>query len=227
MRFRSMIGWTALAIVTAAPVAAQQPFDEKKYPPIAGQWQRVGGLGLFDNTKPVALGQQAPLTPEYQAVYEANMAKDKAGMVVLTEEQDLIYRDFPAPYAGNTMPVAVPAEPQWALEIHPEALFLFRYSALTFNGHRIHYDRPYATEIEGYPGLVVHGPLIATLLLELLEKVLPGAHVAAFSFKAISPLFDTAPFLVCGRAEAGGKDVILWAQTLDGSLAVLANANLV
>jgi 3-methylfumaryl-CoA hydratase len=153
--------------------------------------------------------------------------KDTTGVVMLTEEQDIVYRDLPALGVRNTMPTAVPADPQWAQEIHPETSLLFRYSALTFNGHRIHYDRPYATEIEGYPGLVVQGPLIATLLLELLEKELPGAQVAAFSFRAVSPLFDTTPFLVCGRVEAGGKDVILWAQTLDGSLAISANANLV
>ena len=79
-------------------------------------------------------------------------------------------------------------------------MLLFRYSALTFNGHRIHYDRRYVTEVEGYPGLVVHGPLIATLLLELLRRERPDATVMRFSFRAVSPLFDVAPFTVSGRA---------------------------
>jgi hypothetical protein len=79
MRLRSLIGWTALAVAIAGPAAAQQPFDEKSYPPMAGQWQRVGALGVFDSTKPVGLGQQAPLTPEYQKIYEANLAEVAKG----------------------------------------------------------------------------------------------------------------------------------------------------
>ena len=75
---------------------------------------------------------------------------------------------------------------------------LFRYSALTFNGHRIHYDRRYVTEVEGYPGLIVHGPLIATLLLDLVRRERPDATVLAFSFRAVSPLFDVASFTVNG-----------------------------
>ena len=80
MLFRSVIGSVALAAaVIAGPVAAQQPFDENKYPPMAGQWQRVGPLGVFDSTKPPARGQQAPLTPEYQARFEANLAEVAKG----------------------------------------------------------------------------------------------------------------------------------------------------
>jgi hypothetical protein len=79
MRLRCMIGSAALVAVMAGPVAAQQPFDEAKYPNIAGQWQRVGALGVFDSTKPIGLGQQAPLTPEYQKIYEANLAEVARG----------------------------------------------------------------------------------------------------------------------------------------------------
>ena len=80
---------------------------------------------------------------------------------------------------------------------------LFRYSALTFNGHRIHYDRRYVTEVEGYPGLVVHGPLIATLLLDLLRREMPEADVSRFQFKAIRPLFDLDTFFRSGGLGAG------------------------
>ena len=86
---------------------------------------------------------------------------------------------------------------------------LFRYSALTFNGHRIHYDRPYAMETEGYPGLIVHAPLVATLLMELCRDERPEARLAAFDFRIVRPLFDTAPFTVEGRPTQGGAD--LWA----------------
>ena len=85
-------------------------------------------------------------------------------------------------------------------------MLLFRYSALTFNGHRIHYDRRYVTEVEGYPGLVVHGPLIATLLLDLLRRELPDARVSHFAFRALKPTYDVAPFRVCGPARRGRPD---------------------
>jgi 3-methylfumaryl-CoA hydratase len=104
-------------------------------------------------------------------------------------------------------------------------VLLFRYSALTFNGHRIHYDRRYVTEVEGYPGLIVHGPLIATLLVDLLSREHPGAVVRRFEFKALSPLFDLHPFTVCGRAD-GDKRFALWARNADGALAMQATAEI-
>jgi 3-methylfumaryl-CoA hydratase len=103
---------------------------------------------------------------------------------------------------------------------------LFRYSALTFNGHRIHYDRRYATEVEGYPGLVVHGPLIATLLVELVRSNLPGAVVTRFEFRAVSPIFDTGAFSVCGKPEDDGKTIRLWATNSAGALAMSAAAKI-
>ena len=103
-------------------------------------------------------------------------------------------------------------------------MLLFRYSALTFNGHRIHYDRRHATDVEGYPGLVVHGPLIATLLLDLLRRHLPTAEVAAFEFKAVRPTFDGQRLHLCGRTD--GDAVALWAQDHEGRLAMQAQARL-
>ncbi|HSF49111.1 MAG TPA: MaoC family dehydratase N-terminal domain-containing protein [Burkholderiales bacterium] len=143
-----------------------------------------------------------------------------------TEEHDIVYRDNPNPGEPAPKPKAAPAEHAWERTIHPDDVFLFRYSALTFNGHRIHYDRRYVTEIEGYPGLVVHGPLIATLLLDLLRRKLPDATVARFAFRAVSPLFDIAPFSVCGKPEGDGKTVKLWAKNAEGALAMEATATL-
>ncbi len=108
--------------------------------------------------------------------------------------------------------------------MRPDDALLFRYSALTFNAHRIHYDYRYATKVEGYPGLVVHGPLIATLLLDLLRRNMPEATVARFSFRAVGPLFDTGPFRVCGKRENDGKTVSLWARNEGGGLATTATA---
>jgi 3-methylfumaryl-CoA hydratase len=103
-------------------------------------------------------------------------------------------------------------------------VLLFRYSALTFNGHRIHYDRRYVTEVEGYPGLVVHGPLLATLLLDLLREHRPDATVIRYTFRASSPLFDTEPFFLCGEPASDGKTVGLWAKDPRGGLAMEATA---
>jgi len=108
----------------------------------------------------------------------------------------------------------------------PDAVLLFRYSALTFNGHRIHYDRKYVTEVEGYPGLVVHGPLIATLLLDLLRWKLPEATVRRYEFRAVRPLFDINAFDVCGEPAPDGRSVRLWAKDHEGSLAMDAIADI-
>jgi 3-methylfumaryl-CoA hydratase len=119
-----------------------------------------------------------------------------------------------------------PADAAWSREIHPDPVLLFRYSALTFNAHRIHYDRRYVMETEGYPGLVVHGPLIATLLVDLLRRERPGAQMSGFSFRAVSPLFDIAPFFVRGTPADDGKSIRLWAANCDGGLAMDATATL-
>ena len=99
-------------------------------------------------------------------------------------------------------------------------MLLFRYSALTFNGHRIHYDRDYATGEECYPGLVVHGPLTATFLVDHFLRAHPGAPIKSFSFRAQRPLFDTAPFELCLAKTPGGAD--LWARNPAGEVAVTA-----
>jgi 3-methylfumaryl-CoA hydratase len=137
----------------------------------------------------------------------------------LTEEHDIVYRGHAQAGQSAPAPPIAPADAAWVRTIQPDDVLLFRYSALTFNGHRIHYDRRYATEVEGYPGLVVHGPLIATLLLDLLRRNLPRAHVKRFEFRAVSPLFDTASFAVCGAPRDGNK-VQLWARNESGGLAM-------
>ena len=136
----------------------------------------------------------------------------------LVEFHDIVYRE--AQQAGDAVPppLAAPAEAAWRRQIVPDDVLLFRYSALTFNGHRIHYDRQYVTQVEAYPGLIVHGPLIATLLLDLLRREMPDADVAAFRFKAVRPTFDLHPFHVQGQPDADGKTVRLWASDHEGWL---------
>ncbi|MFO1469228.1 MAG: hypothetical protein U1F35_22720 [Steroidobacteraceae bacterium] len=107
--------------------------------------------------------------------------------IAVVEDQDIVYRDHPRAGEAPPAPVAAPSTCDWSRDLQVEPTLLFRYSALTPNGHRIHYDRPYATGEEGYPGLVVHGPLLATLLLELLRVHRPEALVREFTFRLAKP----------------------------------------
>ncbi|URI06314.1 MaoC family dehydratase N-terminal domain-containing protein [Aquincola tertiaricarbonis] len=145
---------------------------------------------------------------------------------VIVEHHDIVYRAAQQPGDAPPPPQAAETGAPWQREIVPDDVLLFRYSALTFNGHRIHYDRKYVTEVEGYPGLIVHGPLIATLLMDLLRRQAPGAEVASFRFKAVRPTFDLHPFRVNGAPSADGKTVRLWAQDHEGWLTMDAVATL-
>jgi 3-methylfumaryl-CoA hydratase len=133
---------------------------------------------------------------------------------------------MPLPGSGAPAPTAAPPDPAWSRTITPDPVLLFRYSALTFNGHRIHYDRDYACGLEGYPGLVVHGPLVATLLADLLQRHMPDAQMSAFAFRAVGSLFDSEPFTVCGLPDPDGRSVQLWAQNARGELTMRAEATL-
>jgi len=130
----------------------------------------------------------------------------------------------PAPGDVAPPPRMAPAAAAWERKWVPDDVLLFRYSALTFNGHRIHYDRRYVTEVEGYPGLVVHGPLIATLLLDLLRDRMPDAEVARYEFRALRPLFDIHSFFVCGDPRPDGKTIRLWTRDHEGALTMDATA---
>lgn len=149
------------------------------------------------------------------------------GDVALVEEHDIVYRDPPRAAGEAAPPPGRPAreDAAWRREVRPDDVLLFRYSALTFNGHRIHYDRRYATGVEGYPGLVVHGPLVATLLADLARRHEPRP-LRTFRFRALRPLFDTAPFAVCGAPSPDGSGLALWARAPDGSAAMEAEAGL-
>lgn len=131
------------------------------------------------------------------------------GTVLIDEEQDIVYREAAV---GSTAPPPPegpgPALPPVVRHVRADTIQLFRYSALTFNSHRIHYDRPYATGVEGYPALVVHGPYIATLLMDLFLRQHPGALVTGFSFRAMRPVFDTDPFTLGLTEDAGGGDLL-------------------
>ncbi|OZI42844.1 FAS1-like dehydratase domain-containing protein [Bordetella genomosp. 4] len=136
------------------------------------------------------------------------------GVLAIEEEQDIVYRQPSPPKLVGT---DVPPASQWREPVNPSPVLLFRYSAVTFNGHRIHYDHPYVTGTEGYPGLVVHGPMIATFMLAAFCHAHPAARLEQFSYRGLRPLVAPTPFEVAGRvAEPGQAD--LWAEQ-DGTLA--------
>jgi 3-methylfumaryl-CoA hydratase len=130
--------------------------------------------------------------------------------VAIRERQDIVYRDVP-----TATPSAAPAKPAPVLptakhrETHmADPVLLFRYSALTFNGHRIHYDRDYVTKVEGYPGLIFHGPMQAALLVEYAARLHGGTAPRKFTYRGVQPLFDGSEFSVNGNETDGGME--LW-----------------
>ena len=148
--------------------------------------------------------------------------------LAIEEEHDIVYRDAPPPGQPPAPKAPQPVEIRdgdWRRTVAPDPIMLFRYSALTFNGHRIHYDNPYVTGVEGYPGLVVHGPLIATLLADLCRDE-SGRSLRRFAFRAKSPLFAMAPFTVSGRLEADGDTCTAAAIDPDDATAMTAEAEL-
>jgi len=188
--------------------------------------------------QPLTIGEAAVREGEILAVTEKS---GKAGKLVfvtvryrirqgdavrIEEEQDIVYKEpgprIPAP--APLPPLPAPPAGAWVEEITPDTVLLFRFSALTFNAHRIHYDRPYALEEEGYPGLVVHGPLTAVMLAGLTERHSPDQRIAAFTFQGRAPLFDLYPFRLIGRPE--GDTVALEAQGPDGKITMQATAEL-
>jgi 3-methylfumaryl-CoA hydratase len=145
------------------------------------------------------------------------------GALAVTEEQDIVYREAAtAPSPPPAKPSGTPRVASEMRRVVPDPTQLFRFSALTFNAHRIHYDRDYARDVELYPGLVVQGPYIAMLLLDHLLRHVPAVRLHTFRFRAKSPLFDTAPFDVCLARSERGYD--LWAVDVDGREAMSAEA---
>ena len=146
--------------------------------------------------------------------------------LAITEEYDTVFREEVKPGAKSGVPKrdAVPADLPWRRTITPGPVNLFRFSALTGNPHRIHYDRPYAMEVEGYPGLVVHGPFTQVCLTNFIRDHNPGRPIHTFRMRARAPLFDTAPFDLVGRATEGGAACEVWAITPGGTIAMQASA---
>jgi 3-methylfumaryl-CoA hydratase len=148
--------------------------------------------------------------------------------LAVEEERRTVFREEVKAGQGNQAPrrELAPADVPWRRTVTADPVLLFRFSALTFNSHRIHYDRAWAMETEGYPGLVVHGPLTTTLLIDFARDCNPGRTVRSYTTQARAPLFDTAPFELRGRPTADGRGAELWAVTPEGTIAMSADVGL-
>lgn len=184
--------------------------------------------------RPLQIGRPARREATIQSITEKTGSSGKLAFVTVSyqysqdnvvcieESQDIVYREpgppLPMPKAKERQPLP---EGTWTRTIIPDTRLLFRFSALTFNAHRIHYDRDYANSEEGYPGLVVHGPLTAILLLRLVQEN-TAQTISSFQFCGKAPIFDISPFLLFGKRK--DNEVELEAQGPDGKTAMVASA---
>ncbi len=196
--------------------------------------RRMFAGGAMERLGDVALGVETTKTTTIESVerkeggqgelvfVELTMDFAQGGTPVLRERQTIVYLDpgapvpLPTPVAADQLPAGEVVE-----DFTPNEVDLFRFSAVTFNGHRIHYDHPYATGVEGYPALVVHGPFIASKLLDLAMRT-AGADAKRFSFRARRPAFVNQPLRFVADAAEGGYS--LKAVRADGQVAMTADA---
>ena len=197
--------------------------------------QRMWAGGRMTFARPLAVGERATRRSE---IVKIEPKSGRSGQLVFVtvrhtvsgaagpatvEEHDIVYREQAGPGGAAAGPVPAPPRADWSRTVVPDPVLLFRFSALTFNGHRIHYDRRYCEAEAGYPGLVVHGPLTFVLLLDLVRRELPRAAVASVDYRMLRPLFDIHRFTVnAARGEDGTLD--LWAADHEGALATKASA---
>ena len=200
--------------------------------------RRMWAGGRFTFIKPLKVGGTASRQSKIADIQQKKGASGQLIFVTIEHEiadeqgpcisevQELVFREAPRPgekpERGDRAPVVLP----WRKLVTPDPLLLFRYSALTFNGHRIHYDLKYTTEEEHYPGLVVHGPLLATLMMELVREKVEDRPITGFVYRALHPVFDTGQFSVGGRNGKDGNSAELWIADSHGTLAMQARADL-
>jgi 3-methylfumaryl-CoA hydratase len=144
-----------------------------------------------------------------------------AAGLAIREQQDIVFREAPSSGAEPDTPVSAPAQslnPQWSHEHRADSVLLFRYSALTFNSHRIHYDYPYTTVVEGYPDLVVHGPLLFTLLAQAMSQEHPQLGIKSLNMRAVRPLYCNRPFRLQGQLSHDKQQALLWSLDEHGSV---------
>ena len=201
-------------------------------PPVQLPRRMFAGMKT-DFLHPLIIGHEAERESEVIDMKEKNGAsgplifvrvqtkiKQKGGLCIM-DEQEIVYREMGAPLTlPETKHLPEPPANSWSQEMIADETMLFRFSAVTFNGHKIHYDRTYAATEEGYPALVVHAPLLAMLLLQLVRRN-TGKRVKRFEYRAMAPLFDGQPFQL-SAVEEGADSVNMQVLRTDGKTAARA-----
>ncbi|MEZ5817494.1 MAG: MaoC family dehydratase N-terminal domain-containing protein [Hyphomicrobiaceae bacterium] len=164
----------------------------------------TGTLIFTTQTRRISTPRGLALTEDYQGAFREEVKEGEKSGIPKREE--------------------VPSNLPWRRTIKADVVSLFRFSAITFNPHRIHYDKPYAMGSEGYPGLVVHGPYSQHCLSDFIRDMNPGKRMATFNMRARAPLFEDDPFELVGRPSEGGKGAEVWALTPAGTIAMQATA---
>jgi 3-methylfumaryl-CoA hydratase len=226
--------WSWISFLPISPMSAVGPDGHPRrggfLPPIALERRMWAGsrIVVYDDLR---LGEEIVRTSRIASINEKH---GKAGSMVfvtvehrtssprglaMEEQQDIVYLAIPQVFTPPP-PTFAPRAPDWSQPFPLDPVLLFRFSALTFNGHRIHYDRRYAEEVEHYPGLVVHGPLQALALFEAARARAPERRAARFAFRGLRPLFEHDRATLNGRAEDGG--LALYTANADGAISMAA-----
>lgn len=196
--------------------------------------RRMWAGGSLKFLQPILIGKEIIKKSTIQNIAEKNGSTGALCIVTvlhelfdgeelcISEKQNLVFREDPKPNAPKATPPAPPQGAKIARQILPDPVTMFRYSALTFNGHRIHYDVDYARDIEGYEGLVFHAPLTATLLLNLAKEI-AGKEISNFDYRATAPLFGHERFSIHGKKD--NDKIIVWAQTPNSNQAMIGEAD--
>jgi 3-methylfumaryl-CoA hydratase len=204
-------------------------------PPIPLPRRRIGGTRVTFH-EPLRIGDDITRVTEIAdiqiddgpsgamaTVIERNSISNSRGLAVVEERDLVMLSEARAEAAAPTSP-EVPTQATWRQVIEPNPPLLFRFSAIRFNSHRIHYDRDYVTKVEHLPGLVVQSSLISQLLIEMCRRELPTRQLASFGFKSVRQIYDTGKFTIAGAPAADGREATLWALDADGKLAMTATA---
>jgi 3-methylfumaryl-CoA hydratase len=204
-------------------------------PPIPLPRRRIGGTRVSFH-EPLRIGDEITRVTEIAdlriddgpsgamaTIVERNSISSGRGLCVV-EERDMVMLSEKRAEAAPSAPPAAPAQAAWRQVVEPNTPLLFRFSAIRFNSHRIHYDRDYVTKIEKLPGLVVQSSLISQLMIEMCRRELPARRLASFEFKSFRQVYDTGSFTIAGNPPAGGHEAQLWALDGEGRTAMIASA---
>ena len=204
-------------------------------PPIPLPRRRIGGTRVSFH-EPLRIGDEITRVTKIAdiqidegpsgamaTVIERNSISSGRGLAVV-EERDMVMLSEARAEAAPETPPPVPAQSTWRQEIEPNPPLLFRFSAIRFNSHRIHYDRDYVTKVEKLPGLVVQSSLISQLMIEMCRRELPARRLSSFDFKSFRQIYDTGKFTIAGAPRADGDEATLWALDSADRLAMTATA---